>query len=52
MEKDKVFVVKVLVNEEVAMLGMMTVVGQKKKAFSEDFSRKRAVSDTDDAAPV
>ena len=52
MEKDKVFAAKVLVDEEVAMLGMMTVAGQKKKVFSEDFSRKRAASDTDDAAPV
>ena len=52
MEKDKVFAAKVLVDEEVTMLGMMTVAGQKKKVFSEDFSRKRAASDTDDAAPV
>ena len=52
MEKDKVFAAKVLVDEEVAMLGMITVVGQKKNMFSDNSSRKRAASDTDDAAPV
>ena len=46
------FAAKVLVDEEVAMLGMMTVVGQKKNTFSNDSSRKRAASDNDDAAPV
>ena len=52
MEKYKVFAAKVLVDEKVAMLGMMMVAGQKKDAFSDDVSRKRAASDTDDAAPV
>ena len=52
MEKDKVFAAKVLVDEEVAMLGMITVVGQKKNMFSDNSSRKRTASDTDDAAPV
>ena len=46
------FVAKVLVDIEVTMLGMMMVAGQKKNTFSNDFSRKRAASDTDDAAPV
>ena len=52
MEKDKVFAAKVLVDEKVAMLGMMMVAGQKKDAFSDDVSRKRAASDTDDTALV
>ena len=46
------FAAKVLMDEEVAMLGMMTVMGQKKNVFSNDFSRKRAVSDTNDTASV
>ena len=52
MEKDKVFAAKVLVNEKVMILGMMMVVGQKKGMFSDYCSRKRAVLDTNDAAPV
>ena len=52
MEKDKVFAAKVLVDEKVAMLGMMMVAGQEKDTFSNDVSRKRAVLDTDDTAPV
>ena len=51
MEKDKGFAAKVLVDEEVAILGMM-VAGQKKNVFSDDFSRKRAASDTNNTAPV
>ena len=46
------FAAKVLVDEEVAMLGMMMVVGQKKNTFSDDVSKKSAASDTDDTAPV
>ena len=52
MEKDKVFAAKMIVNEEVMMLGMMKVAGQKKSMFSDDLSRKRVASDTDDTAPV
>ena len=51
MEKDKVFAVKVIIHEDVVMLGMMILAGQK-GMFSDDFSRKRAASDTNNTAPV